>query len=722
MFYHRKPHRSLAALRHLRSNRPHLARPRRSNLSGYRIEGLEERLVLSTITWNNPHGGDWDTASNWTGGVLPGPNDSAVINIAGITITHNAAAIDVVGSLTSKAALALSAGSLALGSASTITNTLTLAGGTLTGAGALKVNSLLWSIGTMSGPGTTTVVAGGTMTLRANGSRLLDGRTLTNAGTATWSGAGNLDMADGAALNNLVGATFSVLGSAAIAQTGGAASSFTNAGTFQKATQAGNTAIGVPFTNTGTISVQTGSLTFLADGTTTGKMALSAGSSVVFSGDSVAFGPGETVTGAGTMSITNAATITVTGTNTVSNLSMNSGTLTGPGTLTATGKLTWSGGTMSGSGTTVAQGGLAIGGTAPGIAYLEFLSGRTLVNDAAATLSSTLNLEDGYYSGLFLGDGATLVNQAGASFDITGDVPFLADSSSSDATFDSAIVNYGAFDKTGGAGASAVSYPYNYGSVAFDEAGSGSVEVMSGELDLDGGGTLGGTGRLTADAGAVLGFGGGTFAVTPTSGLAGAGSVAFHGGTLTDQGAYDIATATIVDGGTADLLAPVASLGASLLISGGELNLSGGAPVSVSSLVESGGTLTGSDALTVSGQATWSGGTMSGSGTTVAQGGLAIGGTAPDTAYLEFLSGRTLVNDAAATLSSTLNLEDGYYSGLFLGDGATLVNQAVRQRHRQLRRLRQDRRRRRQRRELLLRLRLGGLRRGRLRLRRGDVR
>ena len=38
------------------------------------LEPLEERRMLSQVVWANPNGGDWDTLSNWVGGVLPGPS------------------------------------------------------------------------------------------------------------------------------------------------------------------------------------------------------------------------------------------------------------------------------------------------------------------------------------------------------------------------------------------------------------------------------------------------------------------------------------------------------------------------------------------------------------------------------------------------------------------------------------------------------------------------
>ena len=51
-----------------------------------RIGGLEQKLLLSTITWNTaigPTGGSWETGSNWVGCQVPGSTDDAVIDLAG---------------------------------------------------------------------------------------------------------------------------------------------------------------------------------------------------------------------------------------------------------------------------------------------------------------------------------------------------------------------------------------------------------------------------------------------------------------------------------------------------------------------------------------------------------------------------------------------------------------------------------------------------------------
>ena len=85
------------------------------------IEHLEDRTVLSTITWNSAqvaNGGSWDVASNWIGGVVPGPNDDAVINLNSGTVNVNGALNDSVNSVTtnSGAGLTISNGGLSIAS------------------------------------------------------------------------------------------------------------------------------------------------------------------------------------------------------------------------------------------------------------------------------------------------------------------------------------------------------------------------------------------------------------------------------------------------------------------------------------------------------------------------------------------------------------------------------------------------------------------------------
>src|SRR6516165_8555205 len=62
------------------------------------LEPLETRLAPATVSWISATGGDWDTASNWSGGAVPGATDDVVINQSGITVTHATGTIDSINS------------------------------------------------------------------------------------------------------------------------------------------------------------------------------------------------------------------------------------------------------------------------------------------------------------------------------------------------------------------------------------------------------------------------------------------------------------------------------------------------------------------------------------------------------------------------------------------------------------------------------------------------
>ena len=370
----------------------------------------------------------------------------------------------------------------------------------------------------------------------------------------------------------------------------------------------------------------------------------------------------------GTLAIASASTIS-------GNLTMSGGTLSTAGSLTVSGATTWTGGTMSGTGTTSTDGGLTLGSAT---SYDQmFLTGQTLDNFGAATLSDPNNTN----YGLFLGSGATLDNEAGASFAFATNTYII---SSGGSPAGGTFVNAGTLSNTGGTGTSVIE-----SGITLND--SGMIQASTGTLSLQGGGTFTGTANLTAAAGADLDFGGGTYTAPAGSSFSGAGTISFSSGTVTVDGTYDVSGSTIARGGTANLTAPVTAVGATITVSGGALNLSGTDPALTATAVNvsggtldlsgvpelttttlnvSGGTLTAIATLNVSGQTTWTGGTMSGTGTTSTDGGLTLGSA---TSYDQmFLTGQTLDNFGAATLSDPNNTN----YGLFLGSGATLDNEA----------------------------------------------
>ena len=117
------------------------------------------------VSWDGNTDGDgdgtsWNDPLNWSGDVLPGPNDDAIIG-AGFSVTHSATVTDTVRSIESHGQLTISGGTLAVTSASIFTGDLTLSGGTLTTAANIVIGDLVWTSGTLQGVGNPTATVTG---------------------------------------------------------------------------------------------------------------------------------------------------------------------------------------------------------------------------------------------------------------------------------------------------------------------------------------------------------------------------------------------------------------------------------------------------------------------------------------------------------------------------------------------------------------------------------
>ena len=537
-------------------------------------------LFAAACTWDGSAGA-WTDGAKWSCASAPDAGDTATISAGTVTLSGNQAA-----------------------------GGLTFSGGTIDGAGNLALSGTSsWTGGSMSGTGTTTIAAGGTMTINALGTAVGISRTLTNNGTMTWV-AGQLQFSGGTINNNL---TFTAQPDNSMANFGGT-NAFNNnaAGTFTRNTGAGDLNSGIPFNNAGTVTVSTGSLTLAGTGTSTGTFNVASSTLIFANSYDVTAG---TLTIGGTLNLTGGtinmtpATYTVTGTTNLNGATFNlnkasnagtwnhsAGVLAGSGVVTvASGKTyTWTGGSMSGTGTTtIAAGGtMTINalGTAVGIS-------RTLTNNGTMT----------WVAGQLQFSGGTINNN----------LTFTAQPDNSMANFGgtNAFNNNaaGTFTRNTGAGDLNSGIPFN---------NAGTVTVSTGSL------TLAGTGTST-----------GTFNVASS--------------TLIFANSYDVTAGTLTIGGTLNLTGGTINMTPATYTVTGTTNLNGATfnlnkASNAGTWNHSAGVLAGSGVVTVaSGKTyTWTGGSMSGTGTTT----IAAGGTMTINALGTAVGiSRTLTNNGTMT-------------------------------------------------------------------------
>jgi hypothetical protein len=255
------------------------------------------------VSWNKATGGNWNVATNWNTGTVPGPGDNVSITLPGVfTVTLNANAS--VASLTvggdagiQTLAIASSIYTLTLNGPGSINanGVLNLSGGTITGNGDLTVaGNMNWSGGTLSGAGVTTIPSNGTLTLASAATKSLNGRTINNAGRVIVSGAGTFQMSTKATLNNQEGGTVDIQTDATISSSGTPASVLNNAGVLLRSSGNNIATIGAVFNNTKTVQLKTGMLRLSGGGTSSGDINTDAATTL-------RFGSGYELTAAGTV-------------------------------------------------------------------------------------------------------------------------------------------------------------------------------------------------------------------------------------------------------------------------------------------------------------------------------------------------------------------------------------------------------------------------------------
>ena len=509
-------------------------------------------------------------------------------------------------------------------------------------------------------------------------------RTMDVFGNSTWSGtAGGMTIENGAILNIKSGAVWNYTNDSTLSNGGGTAAAVNNSGTFEKTGGTSSASINTPFNNNATVNATSGTLLFQGGGNCGSTCA-----GTYFTGTSpnlgtISFAAGTfaqsgPITGGGSVNFSGATMDFGNGTETISaaNVTLSSGTIAGaaPGVINITNLLTWTGGGMcsaltNGScvtgtaATTNTNGGI----TFPNTAQLQ-LNGRAL-NTAGTTAWTSATVGGG---DLLLLNGASITNSGTWDFQNDSYLDLYTGASNT-------ITNNGIFQKSGGTTTTTLSGVY--GSIGtFNNGSAGQVLAKVGQLNVNGGGTGGGSWSVSAGASLRIGSVSSTAQVFAISGpMGGAGTVIFAGATENITGAYNVTGATQVTGGITNWVGPgaVTNVGA-LTISNGVANFSSGSPINTSTMVLSGGGQGGTDTVTVSGLTTWSGGTMCTSfsngscvaptgaeGVTSTNGGM----TFPSTSQLQ-LNGRTL-NTGGTTAWTSATVSGG---DLLLQNGAIINN------------------------------------------------
>jgi hypothetical protein len=183
-----------------------------------------------------------------------------LVNVTGSNIFANGTANLTGGYFCTNNTMTISGATANFNGTGTVAPSVLNLNGTLGGSQTVTVGGVLnWTGGSMIGSGRTVILPGASLNVGGPTFLSLASRTLENAGTAVWTGAGNLFLND-AVITNRSGALFNSQNSAGMLLVGGSPR-FDNAGTFRKSANTGTTTVsGFPFNNYGVVELQSGIL------------------------------------------------------------------------------------------------------------------------------------------------------------------------------------------------------------------------------------------------------------------------------------------------------------------------------------------------------------------------------------------------------------------------------------------------------------------------------
>jgi hypothetical protein len=307
----------------------------------------------------------------------------------------------------------------------------------------------------------------------------------------------------------------------------GAQPTITNAGTFRKSAGTGITTTTAVFNNTGTVEVQKGTLSLEGGGTSSGTFDIDSDATLQFNGGTHVWNGAIASSGGGVLKIAS-GTVQADGAATLgSAVSISGGTLTGGGLVTFNGPASWSGGTISGTGVKRVAGGNTLTVDLSSN-YYRWLDGTTLENQGTILYTGT-------YGYLFGVNGAILDNRAQGLIDLRNDHSFLSSGST--------ITNAGTFRKSASTGTTVITAVFN---------NTGTVDVRSGTLSLEGGGTS--SGIFNISEGSNLQIGNST--VYTAGDILGAGDLLIGSSATLTADYINVGTLTIGTGSTV-IIAPL---------------------------------------------------------------------------------------------------------------------------------------------------------------------
>jgi len=626
---------------------------------------IDVAAPAGTILWANAAGGNWSTPANWSGGVVPGPTETAAITIPGtytvtLDVGDTVGGLQLGGSSGTQTLLAASRTLHVSGTTQLNANGVldwrasTLAGGTLTNAGSVRV--------TGSSTVDVAVITTSTSLIRVQGNGVYGQGFLTVMNSFTNNGAivlTDTSSSFGATLSMPAGETLTNAPSGTIDAAVGFAGSRTLTAALDNQ---GNLTLNRPLTlnrasaahsNGGTIDIVGGDLTVSQSGaapsfTTSGTISIASGRSLLLSGGSLDYTSGS-ITGAGTLSLTSAnVTLTPTLSTGSVNVSLASSTVGGTGTLevaTATSLIIRASAinaSFDNQGLVTVNGSSSINGT--------------LANAAGATLRVQGN---GVYGQGFLtvansftNDGAIVLTDTASSFGATLTMPAGATLTNT-GTIDAAVGFAGVRTLTAALdnqGTVTLNRPLTINRAGAAHTNSGTIDVLGGDL------TLSQTGASPTFT--MVGSGAVNVAPTRTFAING-GALNYNAGTISGGGTLVITSATVTSTQGFNTATAALSLISSTWGGSGALTVSPATALDVRASTISAPLANQAD-IKVTGSSAFNGGFTNPLGSTLTIQGNGIYGAASLTVGTSFTNGGAIVlTDTSGAFGATLAMPAG---------------------------------------------------------------